>query len=106
MQTPTPTPHPSRIARAQPIRPSMYRRLHRWWGVLRTQAQINRAETERCHLQHWMALDQACILAHRLQFTKSLVLQQRVIDDQAELTRLNDRLATLRLTLAEMECGL
>jgi hypothetical protein len=97
MQASTPAPRANRIPRIhrQPLN-ALCRRLHQLqrryllWRWRRHAAQL---QAEKRNLQHWMAMDQAALLAHRLQYTKSPVLQQRVAEDQAEHARLSALIA-------------
>lgn len=103
MQTTT-APRANRIPRLrqQPLN-ALCTRLHAAhtrYLVWRWRRHVGQLQAEKQALQHHMALDQAALLAHRLQYTKSPVLQQRVADDQAEHARLS---ALIAAALGEIE---
>lgn len=109
MQTTT-APRANRIPRLrqQPLN-ALCRRLHAahtrylLWRWHRHVAQL---QAEKQNLQHHMALDQAAMLAHRLQYTKSPVLQQRVAEDQAEHARLSALIAAAVCEIEALEAEL
>lgn len=109
MQTTT-APRANRIPRLrqQPLN-ALCKRLHAahtrylLWRWRRHLAQL---QGEKQHLQHWMAMDQAALLAHRLQYTKSPVLQQRVAEDQAEHARLSTLITAAQREIEALEAEL
>ena len=109
MQAPSPTARANRIPRIPSAGGGLSRRLHR----LTTRLQLWRArrhlaelQAERRELQHLMAMDQAALAAHRVQYLKSPVLQARVAEDQAMHQHLGRLIAAAAQRVSELESAL
>ncbi len=93
----------NRIPHATPTRPGLCRRLHRWLRRTVLTTHLANLEDAKRDLQRLMAMDQAATLAHRLQYTKSPVLQERMRREQEEFAKLSLAIGEAKAELAELD---
>lgn len=103
MQSPLSPSRANRIPRIIPTRPGLCRRLHRWLRRTVLTTRIAQLEDAKRDLQRLMAMDQAAAMVHRISYTKSPVLQERMRREQKEFAQLSLAIGEAKAELAELE---
>ncbi|UDF33495.1 UNVERIFIED_ORG: hypothetical protein LHJ69_12765 [Shinella sp. XGS7] len=106
MQTPLSPTRANRVPRLPAHTPSLCRRLYLRCALFKARMHLQALARRKEQLQHDMALDQAALLVHRLQYTKSPVLQARMAAEQQEFAELSALVGLARADVKRLETEL